>query len=115
MKKQKENGSRSATEKQTTKLEVTVPIEFNSGLIGNSPPINLDITSLGMILMLGVLGLNSILVIGFIILVKMLLEHQFIMSGVIFIIILCLVRTLPKNKIKALTEFIKSLPARLFP
>ena len=104
MKKQKENGSRSAIEKQTTKLEVTVPIEFNSGLIGNSPPINLDITSLGMILMLGVLGLTS-----------MLLEHQFIMSGVIFIIILCLVRTLPKNKIKALTEFIKSLPARLFP
>ena len=115
MKKQKENGSRSAIEKQTPKLEVTVPIEFNSGLIGNSPPINLDITSLGMILMLGVLGLTSILVIGFIILVKMLLEHQFIMSGVIFIIILCLVRTLPKNKIKALTEFIKSLPARLFP
>ncbi|WP_221388650.1 hypothetical protein [Clostridium perfringens] len=116
MKKPKENDSHTVAGKQTTKQEVRIHEKFNSGLIGDwPPPINLDITSLGKSLILGVLGITAILVIGFIVLVKILLEHPFVISGVIFIIIICLVRTLPKDKIKALTEFIKSLPARLFP
>lgn len=128
MEKQNENSSY-ATEKNT-KLEVKAT-ELNSGLVGSSPPIPLDklkelkefkefldIKSIGRIiltLVLGVLGLVGMLLISFIILMNILLEHPFITSGIIFIVILLLVRTLPKDKIKALTEFIQSLPAQLFP
>ncbi len=116
MKKQKENDSHTVAEKTTTKQEVRVSKKFNSGLIGDWPPsINLDITSLGKSLILGVLGITAILIIGLIVLVKILLESPLLIYGVILIIILCLVRTLPKDKIKALTEFIKSLPAQIFP
>lgn len=124
MEQQNENSS-AATEKNT-KLEVTAT-ELNSGLVTSSPPIpldrlkefkDLDIKSIGRIiltLVLGVLGLVGMLIIGCIALVNILLEHPFVTSGIIFIVILILVRTLPKDTIKALTEFIQSLPSRLFP
>ncbi len=124
MNQQNENSS-SAT-KKNTKLEVTVT-KLNSGLAESSPPIPLDrlkvfkeildIKSIGRIiltLVLGVLGLVGMLLISFIVLMSILLKHPFVTSGIIFIVILLLVRTLPKNKIKALSEFVKSLPSQIF-
>lgn len=117
-----ENDRDSVEEKQTTKMEVTAPIEVNSGLIGSSPPSrligniiinNLNFVGLSDLISTLFKGIKDVLemILKFILdLFNILLHHPKLLAMVLFIILVVFVGCLPIENIKALTEFVKSLP-----